>query len=98
MEELVSTESLPKTILAIAGVDVGDAMIGENLLNVVEKKDKERPNQILRRFPRAEWEDVSGRRDIRIPYMRRELMAARQHRQMFMQMISCMIWRKIRIS
>ena len=47
VEELVSTESLPKTILAIAGVDVGDAMIGENLLNVVEKKDKERPNQIF---------------------------------------------------
>ncbi len=47
VEELVSTESLPKTILTIAGVDVGDAMIGENLLNVVEKKDKERPNQIF---------------------------------------------------
>ena len=34
MEELVSTASLPKTILALAGVDVGDAMIGENLLDV----------------------------------------------------------------
>lgn len=47
VEELVSTESLPKTILAMAGVDVGDAMIGENLLDVVEKKDKDRPNQIF---------------------------------------------------
>lgn len=47
VEDLVSTESLPKTILAMAGVDVGDAMIGENLLDVVEKKDKERPNQIF---------------------------------------------------
>ena len=32
VEELVSTASLPKTILALAGVDVGGAMIGENLL------------------------------------------------------------------
>ena len=47
MEELVSTESLPKTILALAGVDVGDAMIGENLLDVVEKKDDNRPNQVF---------------------------------------------------
>ena len=27
--ELVSTESIPKTLLALAGVDVGDKMIGE---------------------------------------------------------------------
>ena len=47
VEELVSTESLPKTILALAGVDVGDKMIGENLLNVVEKKDADRPNQVF---------------------------------------------------
>ena len=47
VEELVSTESLPKTILAMAGVDVGDAMIGENLLDVVEKKDENRPNQVF---------------------------------------------------
>ena len=45
--ELVSTESLPKTILALAGVDVGDAMIGENLLDVVEKKDDNRPDQVF---------------------------------------------------
>ena len=47
INELVSTESLPKTILAIAGVDVGDAMIGENLLDVVEKKNPGRPNQVF---------------------------------------------------
>ncbi len=47
VEELVSTESLPKTILAMAGVDVGDAMIGENLLDVVEKKDDSRPNEVF---------------------------------------------------
>lgn len=44
--ELVSTESLPKTILAIAGVDVGDAMIGENLLDVVQGKNDNRANEV----------------------------------------------------
>ena len=47
VEELVSTASLPKTILSLAGVDVGEAMIGENLLDVVEKKDDNRPNEIF---------------------------------------------------
>ena len=47
IEDLVSTESLPKTILAIAGVDVGDKMIGENLLDVVEHKDPARPNEVF---------------------------------------------------
>ncbi len=46
VEELVSTESLPKTILALAGVDVGDRMIGENLLDVVCGKTDNRPNEI----------------------------------------------------
>lgn len=46
VEELVSTESLPKTILALAGVDVGDRMIGENLLDVVKGKNDNRPNEI----------------------------------------------------
>lgn len=45
--ELVSTESLPKSILAMAGVDVGDRMIGENLLDVVERKEIGRPNRIF---------------------------------------------------
>ena len=46
VEELVSTESLPKTILALAGVDVGNQMIGENLLDVAEGKIDNRPNEI----------------------------------------------------
>ena len=47
VELLVSTESLPKSILAIAGVDVGDAMIGENLLEVVQGKTDNRPNEVF---------------------------------------------------
>ena len=47
VKDLVSTESLPKTILAIAGVDVGDKMIGENLLDVVEHNDPARPNEVF---------------------------------------------------
>ena len=47
IQDLVSTESLPKTILAIAGVDMGDKMIGENLLDVVEHKDPARPNEVF---------------------------------------------------
>ena len=47
VEELVSTASLPKTILALAGMDAGGAMIGENLLDVVEKKTANRPNEIF---------------------------------------------------
>lgn len=46
VEELVSTESLPKTILAIAGVDVGDQMIGENLLDVVQGKTDNRADEV----------------------------------------------------
>ncbi len=47
VEDLVSTESLPKTILAIAGVDVGDAMIGENLLDVAQGKTDNRTNEVF---------------------------------------------------
>lgn len=47
VEELVSTESLPKTILALAGVDVGNAMIGENLLDVVRGETDNRPDEIF---------------------------------------------------
>ena len=46
VSELVSTESLPKTILAIAGVDVGGAMIGEDLLGVVQHREPDRPNEV----------------------------------------------------
>lgn len=45
IDDVVSTESLPKTILAMAGVDVGNDMIGENLLDVVEHKDPERKQE-----------------------------------------------------
>ncbi len=47
VEELVSTESLPKTILALAGVDIGENMIGENLLDVVEHKNPDRANEVF---------------------------------------------------
>ena len=47
VEELVSTESLPKTLLAMAGVDVGSKMIGENLLDVVQGRTENRPNQVF---------------------------------------------------
>ncbi len=47
VEELVSTASLPKTILALAGVDVGERMIGENLLDVAEHGDSGRPNEVF---------------------------------------------------
>lgn len=44
-EQIVSTASLPKTILALAGVDVGDNMIGENLADVVAGKTPNRVNE-----------------------------------------------------
>ena len=47
IRELVSTESLPKTILAAAGVDVGDAMIGENLADVVAGANPDRANEVF---------------------------------------------------
>ena len=47
VRELVSTESLPKTILAAAGVDVGDAMIGENLADVVAGANPDRANEVF---------------------------------------------------
>lgn len=45
--DLVSTASLPKTILAIAGVDVGDKMIGENLINVANGTTDSRKNEVF---------------------------------------------------
>ncbi len=46
VKALVSTESLPKTILALAGVDVGGRMIGENLLDVALGKTDNRPDEV----------------------------------------------------
>ncbi|MBR5968829.1 MAG: sulfatase-like hydrolase/transferase [Lachnospiraceae bacterium] len=42
---IVSTESLPKTILSLAGVDVGGKMVGEDLRKVVTTEDPDRPNE-----------------------------------------------------
>ncbi len=47
VKRFVSTASLPKTILSMAGVDVGDAMIGEDLLDVVHNKDESRKNEVF---------------------------------------------------
>ena len=41
VEEMVSTSSIPKTILAMAGIDVGDKMIGENLSALIDKDTDE---------------------------------------------------------
>lgn len=45
--DLVSTAGLPKTILGIAGVDVGDAMIGEDFADVLHHKNPNRPNEVF---------------------------------------------------
>lgn len=47
VRDLVSTCSLPKTFLAMAGVDVGNAMIGENLKDVADGNTEERDNCIF---------------------------------------------------
>lgn len=46
VKELVSTASLPKTFLAMAGVDVGNRMIGENLKFIVDGKQENRENYV----------------------------------------------------
>lgn len=46
VKELVSTASLPKTLLAMAGTDVGDKMIGENLKDVADGKETGRENYV----------------------------------------------------
>lgn len=46
IKDLVSTESLAKTLLSIADIDVSDKMIGENLLDVVNNVKKDRENEI----------------------------------------------------
>lgn len=47
VKELVSVISLPKTLLAMAGVDAGDDMAGENLLDLADNVPPERKNQIF---------------------------------------------------
>lgn len=47
VSELVSTASLPKTFLAMAGTDVGGRMIGENLKHVADGHTDGRINRIF---------------------------------------------------
>lgn len=47
VHDLVSTASIPKTILSLAGINVGNAMIGENLIDVVQNKDDGRINEVF---------------------------------------------------
>lgn len=47
VKDLVSTASLPKTFLAMAGIDVGDKMIGEDLKLIADGENKGRKNQIF---------------------------------------------------
>lgn len=47
VQDIVSTAGLPKTLLAFAGVDVGDKMVGENLLDVATGKLKHRKNEVF---------------------------------------------------
>ena len=47
VDDLVSTASLPKTILSISGIDVGDRMRGENLYDVVCHRDSDRKNCVF---------------------------------------------------
>ncbi len=47
VKELVSTESLAKSMLAAAEIEVGDAMIGERLIDVASGKTKDRENVVF---------------------------------------------------
>lgn len=47
VEDLVSTAGLPKTLLAIAGVDVGDKMVNENLIDVAYGRLPDRKNEVF---------------------------------------------------
>lgn len=47
IERMVSTASVPKTILAIAGIDVGNAMIGEDLFDAVTGRDANQPERVF---------------------------------------------------
>lgn len=47
ISDLVSTASLPKTILSLAEIDIGENMIGENLLDLIVNKSYKRENQVF---------------------------------------------------
>ena len=82
--DLVSTESIPKTLLALAGVDVGDKMIGENLLDVVEKKTIIESMRSMHRFRKAVADAASVLQIICILSMHPASTAARLRHPMFM--------------
>ena len=65
VEDLVSTASLPKTILAMAGIEVGSKMIGEDLADVVMEKDPARVNEIF-----AQISESRVGRCIRTPFFK----------------------------
>ncbi|EHR36079.1 sulfatase-like hydrolase/transferase [Helcococcus kunzii] len=44
IDDIISTASLPKTILSIAGYDVGDKMIGEDLTKIIDGSKVSRNN------------------------------------------------------
>ena len=45
--DFTARETAAQTILGIAGVDVGDKMIGEDFANVLHKTDPDRPNEVF---------------------------------------------------
>ncbi len=47
VKDLVSTASLPKTFLAMGGIDIGNLMIGENLKDVADGKTRHRENRVF---------------------------------------------------
>lgn len=47
IKNMISTASIPKTVLALAGIDVGNEMIGENLFYVLEGKVPKRAERIF---------------------------------------------------
>jgi len=47
VEKLVSTLSLPKTILSIAGIDVGNKMRGEDLIDIAKNPPENRKDQVF---------------------------------------------------
>lgn len=47
VDDLVSTASLPKTFLSMAGIDIGEAMIGEDLYDLIHTENKDRENIIF---------------------------------------------------
>ena len=53
--DLISTAGLPKTILGIAGVDVGDKMIGEDFADVLHKTDPDRPNEVFAQISESDF-------------------------------------------